>query len=641
MPLDALLRQIDQAVDQGRLRPLDAAFARFLAEQEGTGSAVAPMLGALVSQQSGEGHLCLDLSSLDALADQLELPESWHKVLLDAQALTEQLNASAVVADEAQHSASPLVLDQGRLYLRRYWDHERLVASEIQQRLLTPVTPPPGLKQELLRLFPDDGSGAVQWPRVACALAARGAFTIITGGPGTGKTSAVVRLLGLLQTLQLAQHSRPLRIRLAAPTGKAAARLNASIASQVAALDVSEAVRSAIPTDVVTLHRLLGAHPESRRFHHQTNNRLHLDVLVIDEASMIDLELMSAVLAALPPETRLILIGDKDQLSSVEAGAVLGDLCSRAQAGHYSNDTVQWLHQISGDDIAPWASQDAIALDQHVAMLRLSHRFDAASGIGHLAMLVNQGDVDEAVALLAQPSRDLQWHATSGTEILRQIVLDERTGYRHYLSELHVHRPGLLASSDAYDAWARHVLNAFTRFQLLCAVRGGPQGTIAMNARVAELLHSHGAIEAEHGWYEGKPVMVTRNDYSLGLMNGDVGIALRIPDEGGNLALRVAFQTMSMEPTGAGRVRFIPPSRLTALEPVYAMTVHKSQGSEFDHAVLILPEDVGTWLTRELIYTGITRARTRFGCCASLDALRQAIGQTTTRRSALKERLSQ
>src|ERR1700761_1520814 len=641
MPLDALLRQIDQAVDQGRLRPLDAAFARFLAEQEGTGSAVAPMLGALVSQQSGEGHLCLDLSSLDALADQLELPESWRKVLLDAPALTEQLNASAVVADEAQHSASPLVLDQGRLYLRRYWNHERLVASEIQQRLLTPVTPPPGLKQELLRLFPDDGSGAVQWPRVACALAARGAFTIITGGPGTGKTSAVVSLLGLLQTLQLAQHSRPLRIRLAAPTGKAAARLNASIASQVAALDVSEAVRSAIPTDVVTLHRLLGAHPESRRFHHQTNNRLHLDVLVIDEASMIDLELMSAVLAALPPETRLILIGDKDQLSSVEAGAVLGDLCSRAQAGHYSNDTVQWLRQITGDDVTPWASRDAIALDQHVAMLRLSHPGDAASGIGHLAMLVNQGNVDEAVALLAQPSRDLQWHATSGTEVLRQIVLDERTGYRHYLSELRAHRPGLRASSDAYDAWARHVLNAFTRLQMLCAVRGGPQGAIAMNARVAELLHSHDAIEAEHGWYEGKPVMVTRNDYSLGLMNGDVGIALRIPDEDGNLTLRVAFQTMSMEPTGAGRVRFIPPSRLTALEPVYAMTVHKSQGSEFDHAVLILPEDVGTWLTRELIYTGITRARTRFGCCASLDALRQAIGQTTTRRSALKERLSQ
>jgi exodeoxyribonuclease V alpha subunit len=641
MPLDLLLRHIEQAVDLGCLRPLDAAFARFLAEQEGTGNAAAPMLGALVSQQSGEGHLCLELGSLDDLTDQLELPESWRQVLLNTPALTEQLHLSTVIAREDQISASPLVLDQGRLYLRRYWDHERLVASAIQQRLLTPVTPPPGLKQELLRLFPDDASRTVQWPRVACALAARSAFTIITGGPGTGKTTAVVRLLGLLQTLQLAQHSRPLRIRLAAPTGKAAARLNASIASQVAALDVDEAVRAAIPTDVVTLHRLLGARPETRRFHHQTNNRLHLDVLVIDEASMIDLELMSAVLAALPPETRLILIGDKDQLSSVEAGAVLGDLCSRAQAGHYSNGTIQWLQQISGDDITPWASADAVALDQHVAMLRQSHRFDAGSGIGHLATLVNQGNVDAAIALLARPSRDLQWHASSGIEVIRQIVLNEHTGYRHYLSELAARRPDRQAPSDTYDDWARHVLNAFARFQLLCAVRGGPEGTIAMNARVAGLLHAQGAIEAEHGWYEGKPVMVTRNDYSLGLMNGDVGIALRVPGDDGNVALRVAFQTMSTEPSGAGRMRFIPPSRLTALEPVYAMTVHKSQGSEFDHAVLVLPQDMDTWLTRELIYTGITRARTRFGCCASLDALRVGIAQTTSRRSALKERLSQ
>jgi exodeoxyribonuclease V alpha subunit len=641
MPLDLLLRQIDQAIDHGLLRPLDAAFARFLAEQEGTGNAVAPMLGALVSQQSGEGHLCLELDSLGDLADQLELPESWRKILSNTPALTEQLHASTVISHDDQMSASPLVLDQGRLYLRRYWDHERLVASAIQQRLLTPVTPPPGLKQELLRLFPNDGSHNAQWPRVACALAARSAFTIITGGPGTGKTTAVVRLLGLLQTLQLAEHSRPLRIRLAAPTGKAAARLNASIASQVAALDVSEAARAAIPTDVVTLHRLLGARPESRRFHHQANNRLHLDVLVIDEASMIDLELMSAVLAALPSETRLILIGDKDQLSSVEAGAVLGDLCSRAQAGHYSNDTVQWLHQITGDDIAPWASEDAVALDQHVAMLRRSHRFDAGSGIGQLAALVNQGNVDAAMALLMEPSRDLQWYASSGTEVLKQIVLDERTGYLHYLSELKARRPDRNAPGNAHDDWARHVLTAFARFQLLCAVRNGPEGILAMNAHVAKLLHSHGAIEAEHGWYEGKPVMVTRNDYSLGLMNGDVGIALRVPGEDGNVALRVAFQTMSTESTGGGRMRFIPPSRLTALEPVYAMTVHKSQGSEFDHAVLVLPEDMDTWLTRELIYTGITRARTRFGCCASLATLRKGIAQTTSRRSALKERLSQ
>jgi exodeoxyribonuclease V alpha subunit len=640
MPLDVLLRQIDQAAEQGRLRPLDAAFARFLAEQEGTGSPLAPMLGALVSQQSGEGHLCLELGALEDLADQLDLPESWRHILSNAPALAEQLDASTVIAHDEQMSASPLVLDHGRLYLRRYWDHERLVASTIRQRLLTPITPPAGLRQELLRLFPDDNSGTIQWPRVACALAARSAFTVITGGPGTGKTTAVVRLLGLLQTLQLAEHNRPLRIRLAAPTGKAAARLNASIASQVAALDVSEAVRAAIPTDVVTLHRLLGARPESRRFHYQANNRLHLDVLVIDEASMIDLELMSSVLAALPPQARLILLGDKDQLSSVEAGAVLGDLCKRAQEGHYSPATMQWLLETSGDDIGDWTSEDAHLLDQHVAMLRSSHRFDSASGIGRLAQAVNAGDGLVSRTLLSSAQADLHWQTSPlDRASLRSLVLDTSRGYGYYLQALNAHRPPHSSDQQKYEAWAHRVLEAFECFRLLCALRRGDHGTSGVNAQVASILHQAGKISSESGWYEGKPVLMTRNDYTLGLMNGDIGVTLEVPALDGGTHLRVAFKSDIDGPNGDSRVRLVQPSRLGSYEPAYAMTVHKSQGSEFDHVALILPSENTTVVSRELLYTAVTRTRSSFHLIGSAEIIDSAVLRPTRRHSALTKRL--
>ena len=641
MLLDAPSQMIDQAVGPGRLRPLDAAFARFLAEQENHEDVIVPLLGALVSQQSGEGHLCLELSALGALIDQLDLPASWRALLHDTPALIQRLNSSTVVGHDEQTLASPLVLDSGRLYLRRYWDHERLVAMAIRERLRSPVTPPPGLKQELLRLFPDDGNDAVQWPRVACALAAHGAFTIITGGPGTGKTTAVVRLLGLLQTLQLTEHQRPLRIRLAAPTGKAAARLNASIASQVAALDVSEAVRSAIPTDVVTLHRLLGARPDSRRFHHQANHRLHLDVLVIDEASMIDLELMSAVLTALPPQARLILLGDKDQLSSVEAGAVLGDLCERAEAGHYSADTAQWVRQISGDDVTPWIGDDPGPLDQHVAMLRLSHRFGADSGIGRLALAVNAGRIDTAHQLLASPSDDMYWVPSAvDRPTLSALVLHGSMGYRYYLDQLSAQRPDLHADESVVDAWARHVLASFGRFQWLCAIRHGDHGVTGLGAQVASILHGAGLIDSEHGWYEGRPVMITRNDYSLGLMNGDIGIALRVPAADGSMQLRVAFRISAAVDGTGDRIRFLQPSRLASHETAYAMTVHKSQGSEFDHVALILPREASAVVSRELLYTAITRARSRFTLCATQTVIDSAIARPTHRYSALAEKVS-
>jgi exodeoxyribonuclease V alpha subunit len=505
------------------------------------------------------------------------------------------------------------------------------------------------LDEELARLFPPSPSNAPDWPKIACALAARGGFTVITGGPGTGKTTTVVRLLGLLQTLRLREHDQPLRIRLAAPTGKAAARLNASIAAQVAQLDVDETTRAAIPAEVTTLHRLLGARPDTRRFRHDHAHPLHLDVLVIDEASMIDLEMMSAVLTALPANARLILLGDKDQLSSVEAGAVLGDLCRHAEGGHYDSDTATWLQAVAHEDIRRFVRDDARPLDQQVAMLRHSHRFSETSGIGQLARAVNDGDATATRALLGTSPGDLAWMTGSHRHQLADMAIDGNPhsfgkqagtagplGYRHYLEQLQLERPCADRGVEAHDQWARSVLNAFGSFQLLCALRQGPYGIEGLNLLIAEGLQARGLIETIAGWYEGRPVMVTRNDYTLGLANGDIGICLRMPDGTGKLRLVVAFLVNASSGDAAStHIRHVLPSRLGEVMTVYAMTVHKSQGSEFEHTALVLPAESSTNLSRELLYTGITRARRWFSLFGDPAVIDGGVARRIRRHSGL------
>jgi exodeoxyribonuclease V alpha subunit len=655
----ARLSFLESTEAQQHLRPLDLAFARFLAERDAQAPPALLLLGTLLSRQLADGHLCLDLALLHALATEQSWPPAWRALTgaLDADSL--RAMASPLLADARDDTpATPLVLDGTRLYLRRHWNHERDVAQDIAARLARTAPLPAHLATELDRLFPPPGEagsksapaqatapGEPDWPRIACALAARGAFGVITGGPGTGKTTTVVRLLGLLQTLHLREHPRPLRIRLAAPTGKAAARLNASIAAQLARLDVGDAVRAAIPAQVDTLHRLLGARPDSRRFRHDRDNPLHLDVLVIDEASMIDLEMMAAVLAALPAQARLVLLGDKDQLSSVEAGAVLGDLCRRAEAGHYSPATADWLRTAGCGDIASFVRDDARPLDQQVAMLRHSHRFAAGSGIGRLAQAVNGGHVATASELLAAPCDDLAWSTDDAHVIDIAIeghagpepVTGTPGGYRHYLEQLRRERPTADAGDHAFVVWADRTLQAYAQFQLLCALRHGPFGTQTLNQRVATALLAAGLIETDHGWYEGRPVMVLRNDYTLGLMNGDVGIALRRRGHDGSPRLYVAFPDARTE--AVAPVRFVLPSRLEETDTVYAMTVHKSQGSEFGHTALLLPDQATSVLTRELLYTGITRARRHFTLIAPPASIELAVAQRTRRHSGLAERL--
>jgi len=697
--------------------------------------------------------------------------------------------------DPPPDAASPLVLaetDEGdaRLYLRRYWRYEQAVRTAIFQRVAAPTSRTGATTDGTLRallncLFPPSGrlpTDVTDWQKLACALMTRQRFGVITGGPGTGKTTTVVRLLALLQCLALSdggasgvppaqtadasmatrhgtadgphRRGRALRIRLAAPTGKAAARLNDAISRAVASLplcdlaallpptthgegasfpahvDIATAahpdstnaivarLRAAIPTEVTTLHRLLGSRPDSRRFRHDADTPLALDVLVIDEASMVDLEMMAAVLAALPTGARLILLGDKDQLASVEAGAVLGELCARAQQGHYTPETCAWIASATGASIdASLRDPDGAPLDQAIAMLRHSHRFTADSGIGRLAHAVNEGDARALREIRATPYSDLAYVALSPASdvdatVFRNLVIHggvsdadvsmngtlasaadtpaSRSGYARYLRVLREQAPhGALTADgtapgvavpipdarhglhsgtsafgearhdrvtsshpfnvvrDDYDNWARAVLDAYGGFQMLCALRRGEWGVDGLNDRIARTLHEAGLIalpsmrqvRAPTPWYVGRPVLVTRNDYGLGLMNGDIGMTLigppsdpanvisTVDDTGATIKagtppfaaqtgmyeragqglsrLRVAF----LASDGSRAVKWVLPSRLQAVETVFAMTVHKSQGSEFAHAALVLPPRMNPILTRELVYTGMTRAR--------------------------------
>ena len=659
--LEQVLHQLQQWVEGGWLRALDRALVQFLLDMQPDAEPLVLLAAALTSHQLGHGHVCLDLADTLSNPDSsLSLPpegqQAGHAVQLPSELLRSvrlgrwvELLAGSLLVEQAAagQGERPLVLQGQRLYLRRYWNYERQVAAALQQRLATPLPLPDNLPAQLNRLF-SDSQQHPDWQKLACALAARGAFSIITGGPGTGKTTTVVRLLGLLQGPAVAA-GQPLRIHLAAPTGKAAARLTESIGKQVGSLQVDAAVHEHIPREVTTLHRLLGSLPDTRRFRHHAGNPLALDVLVVDEASMIDLEMMACLLAALPSRARLILLGDKDQLASVEAGAVLGDLCRDAEAGCYSPETRHWLEEVSGQSLADSGLQPGDAqrhpLAQQTVMLRHSHRFGASSGIGQLARAVNRAEPAAARQILADRGyADVHQHSLSGERdpAWTQLVLgsDQLPGYAGYLRLLQERRPSAQQGADdpVWEHWAQQVLHAFDECRVLCAVRKGAWGVEGVNQQIAGLLHRRGLLPEPGGWYEGRPVLVTRNDYSLGLMNGDIGIALRVrepalqPGEQEKLMLRVAFPRND----GSGGIRFVLPSRLSDVDTVFAMTVHKSQGSEFAHALLVLPGSSSPLLTKELVYTAITRASRQFSLLETRAGIfEMAVAQPVRRVSGL------
>ncbi|WP_338502203.1 exodeoxyribonuclease V subunit alpha [Erwinia aphidicola] len=608
-----LAELLKQAQSLRLLRALEVQFARMVATEQQPALMLA---AALVSRDAGEGHVCLPLDQLQpeaffagrhpelalALWQAAGAPDDWSTLLL----------AQPAVSDGS--AATPLVLHQQRLYLHRMWQSEGEVAQFIQRQPIPQVREEALIHLTLNRYFgqqPDD------WQKIAAAVALTRQVAVISGGPGTGKTTTVAKLLASLIELS---PGTP-RIELAAPTGKAAARLTESLGKTLQSLQLDAAVLKSFPQEATTLHRLLGALPGSQRMRYHAANPLHLDVLVVDEASMVDLPMLASLIAALPPQARVIFLGDRDQLASVEAGAVLGDICRCAESG-YSVQRAAELSRLTGCEVAGRDDADAPQVRDALCLLRKSYRFTESSGIGQLALAVNAGEVKRVEQVFAQGFSDIKRHALSSSEDYQQLLNECVAGYRDYLMRL---------KSGASPA---EVLSAFSRFQLLCALREGPFGVAGLNERIEQVLRGAGLIRrnvALYGkWYAGRPVMIARNDRALGLFNGDIGIAM-LDDE---QQLKVFF------PLPDGTIKAVQPSRLPPHDTAFAMTVHKSQGSEFEHTLMVLPNQVMPVLTRELVYTAITRAKQQLTLYADKAVFSSAVKMRTRRRSGLVERLT-
>lgn len=607
-----LIPLLRQAAEKKLIRALDVQFAGLLADE----SQSALMLAAAwVSAEAGAGHVCLPLALISqsalfagrepqlasAIWQAVEVPDDWQTLLLDSKA----------VSDGSR--ATPLVLYQQRLYLNRMWQAEGKVAAFITRDPAIELAQSHLIRSVLDQLF---GQQPEDWQKIAAAVALTRKISVISGGPGTGKTTTVAKLLAAL--LRLSPNT--LRIQLAAPTGKAAARLTESLGKVLPTLSLSAGEQQKFPKEATTLHRLLGAQFGSQRMRYHAGNPLHLDVLVVDEASMVDLPMMATLIAALPKQARVIFLGDRDQLASVEAGAVLGDICRCAEAG-YSTERAQQLMQLTGCHVDGRDDDCSPVVRDSLCLLRKSYRFDQKSGIGQLAQVVNAGDVRVTSALFGSGFSDIEHHPLANPKEYQQLLNEGVAGYRPYLQQV------------AQRASPLCVMAAFARYQWLCALSEGAFGVVGLNERLEQVLQQQGLIQrlptTSSKWYAGRPVMITRNDRVLGLYNGDIGIALWDEQD----SLKIFFQLAE------GSIKAVHPSRLPPHNTAFVMTVHKSQGSEFDRTVLVLPNRFLPLLTRELLYTAITRARTHFTLYADINIWNRAVKIRTERRSGLQARL--
>ncbi len=537
---------------------LDIAFAEFLCQRSTLDEINRQQLKTILinlSEQQNQGHSCVIVN------------DSEKKLLLAS-----ELTSNHPTEDIQSY---PLVIEDHRLYLHRYWHYENRLAKKIQQ-LSSKNNFIEDIDTRLNPYFPASHKEADS-QREAAKKALLHSFCIITGGPGTGKTTTVCKILALLQELA----HEPLTIALSAPTGKAAMRLQEAISNSLLSFDCAENIKTKLPQTAFTLHRLLGAKPPTPYFKHDTENPLTYDVIVVDEASMVDLALMSKLIDALKPDARLILLGDKDQLTSVESGSVLADLIT--------------------------------ALPENTAELNHSFRFD--STIKALAEAVNQ------------QNGELAWEILS-TETGNVGIINLQNLIGHILNKRQKYDNLVKIGANFID-----IYKEFSRFQVLCANRHGNVGALAISNLIERnLFHGSGCYNG-NSWYPGRPVLILQNNHLLGLYNGDIGICL--PSRELEDKLMVYFQRPD------GGVKQYPPAKIPSCETVFAMTVHKSQGSEYDEVLIVLPETINPVLCKELLYTAITRGKIMVNICAAKDVFFLTVNKKINRESGLTNKIKE
>ncbi|APD11376.1 exodeoxyribonuclease V subunit alpha [Pandoraea vervacti] len=684
-----------------------------------------------VSLATSEGHVCVPLDNLlDTQASGELFPGDapalsvWRDALF-ASGLCAPASVLRALSGDTQADAFPLLLDdRDRLYLARYYGYEARLAAALARKLSTTKRPVSASAVPAARAKSPEAAGATassvsvtmadrerlhryfgsgvllspddrrepNWQMAAAALALERSLVVLSGGPGTGKTTTVVGLLACLL-----ERDGDLRVALAAPTGKAAQRMQEALTVRQ---DLPETVRMALPEAAVTLHRLLGVLPESaeqvgRRFRHHAGNPLPYDLIVVDEASMIDLSMATALLEAVPDNARLILLGDKDQLAAVEAGAVFGELSARRAFSPEMRTQLLAALEWPADDLPrsgplavggggaakaspaePTDARAAKGLEDTVVWLERTYRFGAHSAIGRLATAIKTGKVIDARRefAVAQTERvdadnfetretletrdgpQANHDASSPSASADRVLLSEdgglqlsphnlnvlADGYGEYVEALghaiatiqQLGDPAAATSADVAMV-AQPVFAAFGRFRVLCATRGGRRGVEFLGAQLTALLARRAGVALGAGggaWFAGRPVLVTQNEYALNLFNGDIGIALPLGPAG---SLRVAFATPD------GGYRLYSPASLPAHETAFAMTIHKSQGSEFERVAIVLPEQASRVLSRELIYTGVTRARRQAWLFAPWQVVASAIARPTQRDGGLTDRLTE
>jgi exodeoxyribonuclease V alpha subunit len=594
---------------------LDRHFADFICRIAKNNDFLLYSAAALVSNALSNGNVCIDLaspdlfSSLDAMLPKNSLnTDLWITTLLN----------TSIVGNPGEYK--PLIIEKTRLYLQKYWKYEKQLGDSIIDRLKTTkqFDKTVQISELISHFFPSSSLIEPDMQKQAALIAMKSNFVVISGGPGTGKTTTIAKIAALLLEYS---NQKFCRIILAAPTGKAAAKLKKTISNALATFNVSIPIRSAISDlETVTIHRLLGVLPRSSYFKYNATNLLPYDVVIVDEASMIDLALMAKLFSAIPLDSKVILLGDKDQLASVEAGAILNDIYD------YGIEIMDQKSAETATHPRPTDTENREKEDRVIAKLPFqciieltkNYRFPENTGIGRVSHAIRLGNSEEALKILEKKEYvDIVLHNTPPPTMLPQalhsIIIEN---YRHYLQE-----------KDPFKA-----LVLFDNFKVLCAVRKGNFGVLSINNCIERILETAGLIAPLSMYYPGRPIMVLSNDYNLGLYNGDVGIIMENHESKGTFN---AF----FPGEAPGSIRSFLPQLLPLHETVFAMTVHKSQGSEFNHVLILLPSFNSPLLSRELLYTAVTRAKKTCDIWSEKDILLKTIENRVKRTSGLREKL--